>query len=111
VPVVRCCATPDMILHSCHDSEKTLAEPHCPMFGGGSTRYREGGTRGGRDQFNWDQVKDDRFRDYYLGASVKLAKDKEWLAKTDAEAVDTSAREAELAAIREAERVYMQTTL
>jgi len=30
-----------------------------------------GGTRGGRDQFNWENVKADKDRDYYLGASVK----------------------------------------
>lgn len=30
-----------------------------------------GGTRGGRDQFSWDQVKSDKDREYYLGHSVK----------------------------------------
>ena len=30
-----------------------------------------GGTRGGRDQFDWEQVKADAHRENYLGASVK----------------------------------------
>ena len=32
-----------------------------------------GGTRGGRDQFNWDDVKSDKDREYYLGHSVKAS--------------------------------------
>lgn len=30
-----------------------------------------GGNRGGKDQFNWDNVKADKDREYYLGHSVK----------------------------------------
>uniref|UniRef100_A0A061QLT8 Multiple myeloma tumor-associated protein 2 n=1 Tax=Tetraselmis sp. GSL018 TaxID=582737 RepID=A0A061QLT8_9CHLO len=30
-----------------------------------------GGSRGGKDQFNWEEVKTDKFRENYLGASVK----------------------------------------
>jgi hypothetical protein len=30
-----------------------------------------GGSRGGRDQFNWEDVKSDKDREYYLGHSVK----------------------------------------
>lgn len=30
-----------------------------------------GGTRGGRDQFNWENVRSDADREYYLGHSVK----------------------------------------
>ena len=30
-----------------------------------------GGNRGGKDQFNWESVKSDRDREYYLGHSVK----------------------------------------
>lgn len=30
-----------------------------------------GGSRGGRDQFNWEDVKGDKEREYYLGHSVK----------------------------------------
>eukprot|EP00729_Bicosta_minor_P020343 gene20343-15454_t len=31
---------------------------------------KRGGTRGGQDQFNWEDVKQDKHRDNYLGASV-----------------------------------------
>ena len=31
-----------------------------------------GGVRGGRDQFNWDNVKSDKDRDFYLGHSVMV---------------------------------------
>lgn len=34
------------------------------MFEGIGTR---GGTRGGKDQFNWSQVKADKYREFYLG--------------------------------------------
>ena len=37
------------------------------MGGDGPPR---GGTRGGRDQFNWEAVKTDKDREFYLGASV-----------------------------------------
>ena len=33
--------------------------------------YRDGGTRGGQDQFRWEDVKSDRERENYLGHSVK----------------------------------------
>lgn len=29
------------------------------------------GARGGRDQFNWESVKSDKDREFYLGHSVK----------------------------------------
>jgi hypothetical protein len=32
-----------------------------------------GGTRGGRDQFNWSDVKNDKYRECYLGHSVKAS--------------------------------------
>ena len=42
------------------------------MFTGRGTR---GGTRGGRDQFNWEDVRGmDADRTHYLGASVKARK-------------------------------------
>jgi hypothetical protein len=40
------------------------------MGGDGPPR---GGTRGGRDQFNWEDVKSDKDREFYLGASVKAS--------------------------------------
>lgn len=36
----------------------------------GDKRYRVGGTRGGQDQFKWDDVKDDAHRENYLGHSL-----------------------------------------
>ncbi len=32
-----------------------------------------GGNRGGKDQFNWETVKGDKDREYYLGHSVKAS--------------------------------------
>ena len=32
-----------------------------------------GGTRGGKDQFNWEDVKGDKDREYYLGHSLKAS--------------------------------------
>ena len=37
-----------------------------------------GGARGGRDQFNWDDVKNDKDRFNYLGNSLKAAVKKPW---------------------------------
>mmetsp|Transcript_12633 Transcript_12633/g.23839 ORF Transcript_12633/g.23839 Transcript_12633/m.23839 type:complete len:245 (-) Transcript_12633:30-764(-) len=34
---------------------------------------RRGGTRGGRDQFSWDDVKGDKYRENFLGNSVHAA--------------------------------------
>ena len=83
------------------------------MFGGGPTRYREGGTRGGRDQFSWDTVKDDKFRDYYLGSTSKLAGE-QWYEKTPATtagASDEAKRREEIAAVREAEQLMARRAL
>lgn len=32
-----------------------------------------GGSRGGRDQFNWENVKGDKDREFYLGAQCSLS--------------------------------------
>ena len=37
---------------------------------GNKKDYRAGGTRGGQDQFKWEDVKTDKYREYYLGNSV-----------------------------------------
>jgi hypothetical protein len=34
-----------------------------------------GGVRGGKDQFNWDDVKNDKHRDFYLGHSLKVRRE------------------------------------
>ena len=39
----------------------------------GSKNASRGGTRGGRDQFKWEDVKSDKSREHYLGNSVMAA--------------------------------------
>ncbi len=37
----------------------------------GKTFYRTGGARGGADQFKWDNVTNDKYRENYLGSSLR----------------------------------------
>jgi len=82
------------------------------MFGGGPTRYREGGTRGGRDQFSWDSIKDDKSRDYYLGATEKLAGAAWYMKRGEGEVSrDEAMRRDELRAVQEQEKAAAMEAL
>ena len=59
-----------------------------------------GGTRGGKDQFNWESVKADKDREFYLGHSVKATtgrwqkhKDVFWYTREKGDAGDPVAEE------------------
>lgn len=91
-------------------------------MGGGEKPRRSGGTRGGRDQFNWEDVKADRHRENYIGASVKgrvgrwaNAKDVDWWTRErGGGAGSAEAREAaraEAAAVRAREEALMDEAL
>uniref|UniRef100_A0A1E1X1Z1 Putative kinase phosphorylation protein n=1 Tax=Amblyomma aureolatum TaxID=187763 RepID=A0A1E1X1Z1_9ACAR len=76
-----------------------------------------GGTRGGADQFNWEDVKDDKYRENYLGHSLRApvgrwqkGKDLTWYAKEKSQAASTS-RESEIAAAKRAEEEAMLAAL
>ncbi|KAF9161764.1 hypothetical protein DFQ26_004168 [Actinomortierella ambigua] len=82
-----------------------------------------GGVRGGRDQFSWDQVKEDKHREYYLGNSVlapvgkwQKGRDLTWYAKSGKADDDEGdrvmdQRQAELQAIKDAEAEAMAAAL
>ena len=54
------------------------------MLGNKGTKkfYRTGGTRGGQDQFKWEDVKNDKYRENYLGHSVNAPVGR-WLKNTE----------------------------
>jgi hypothetical protein len=83
-------------------------------MGGDSVR---GGVRGGRDQFNWEEVKTDKFRECYLGASVKASvgrwqknRDVLWYTR-DGGPGGAQAAADELAAVKGEEERLMQEAL
>ncbi|KAH6938054.1 hypothetical protein HPB50_006582 [Hyalomma asiaticum] len=76
-----------------------------------------GGTRGGADQFNWEDVKEDKYRENYLGHSLRApvgrwqkGKDLTWYAKEKQQAASTS-RQSEVAAAKKAEEEAMLAAL
>ena len=91
------------------------------MGGGDAPR---GGTRGGKDQFNWEDVKGDKDREYYLGHSLKASvgrwqkgKDILWYTRekgdggAGAAVSDAERARAEIAAIKAAEEQAMAEAL
>jgi hypothetical protein len=71
------------------------------------------GSRGGRDQFNWENVKADKDREYYLGHSVKALtgrwqKDKDvyWYTR-EKDGQGTNNLDAELQAVKAHEEQLM----
>ncbi|ORZ01336.1 kinase phosphorylation protein-domain-containing protein [Syncephalastrum racemosum] len=76
-----------------------------------------GGVRGGKDQFSWDDVKEDKYREYYLGHSLmapvgrwQKGKDLTWYAKGSKDD-KADAHAAEVARIKEAEAEAMAVAL
>ena len=69
-----------------------------------------GGVRGGRDQFDWSEVKQDKYRENYLGHSLKapvgrwaIGKDLSWYSKEKGDAASASQREIAMIKEKEAE--------
>jgi len=75
-----------------------------------------GGSRGGKDQFNWENVKGDKFREYYLGASVhantgRWQKDRDVFWYTREKDDQQASLEDELAAVKQREEDLMLEAL
>ncbi|KAL2007350.1 hypothetical protein VTN00DRAFT_8788 [Thermoascus crustaceus] len=81
---------------------------------------RKEGSRGGRDAFKWEDVKESQHRENYLGHSImapvgrwQKGKDLQWYAKSDEKEADKAqtAREEEIRRVKEAEQEAMARAL
>tara|TARA_B100000405_G_scaffold250568_1_gene184184 strand:+ start:2402 stop:3418 length:1017 start_codon:yes stop_codon:yes gene_type:complete len=128
--IVRTAGLPDSIHFDPRDRRKKSSSdvtaiftraPARAMGGGDAPR---GGTRGGKDQFNWEDVKGDKDREYYLGHSLKASvgrwqkgKDILWYTRekgdggAGAAVSDAERARAEIAAIKAAEEQAMAEAL
>uniref|UniRef100_T1JCM7 Multiple myeloma tumor-associated protein 2-like N-terminal domain-containing protein n=1 Tax=Strigamia maritima TaxID=126957 RepID=T1JCM7_STRMM len=75
-----------------------------------------GGVRGGQDQFNWEDIKTDKFRENYLGHSVKApvgrwqkGKDLAWYSKGSKN--DAQSRSETIAALKRVEAEALSAAL
>ncbi|KAL1914847.1 uncharacterized protein VTP21DRAFT_7939 [Calcarisporiella thermophila] len=76
-----------------------------------------GGVRGGRDQFTWDSVKEDKYREFYIGHSLKApvgrwqkGKDLQWYTRDKTDATNQANLD-EIAKIKQAEAEAMAEAL
>nr|XP_032807113.1 multiple myeloma tumor-associated protein 2 [Petromyzon marinus] len=92
----------------------------CRQIGARSEMHHptRAGVRGGQDQFNWDDVKTDKYRENYLGNSLmapvgrwQKGKDLSWFAKDKDGANRVLSRQEELAAVKQAEEEALMTAL
>lgn len=79
--------------------------------------FCRGGTRGGKDQFSWDQVKNAPDKTYYLGSSVKAVsgrwqegKDVFWYTKSKDGSRKNNVQD-EIRAVQEREEALMRQAL
>ncbi|KAF9922325.1 hypothetical protein FBU30_007590 [Linnemannia zychae] len=81
-----------------------------------------GGTRGGHDQFKWEDVKEDKHRENYLGNSLlapvgrwQKGRDLTWYAKAGTSGIDKdnerAKKQAEIQSIKDAEAEAMAEAL
>lgn len=75
-------------------------------------------TRGGKDQFKWDDVKQDKHRENYLGHSVMApvgrwqnGRDLNWYSRSEKHGSTVVVQKDELSKIREAEEQAMMSAL